>query len=66
VPIPFQTTISGSIRPSLSELPSYIYSQIYLQAFGWLAPVAALMAIIWIDDRYRRRIRKTLDAEVAV
>lgn len=58
MPIAFETTIHGSINPSPSELPSYINSQIYLQVFGWLAPVGALMTIVWADDRYRRRIRK--------
>lgn len=63
MPVAFDTTISGSINPPPSALPSYINSQIYLQGFGWLIPVAALMAIIWVDDRYRRRIRKMIKAE---
>jgi hypothetical protein len=65
MPIPFETTVYGSINPLLSDLPSYINSQIYMQSFGWLLPVAALMAIIWVDDRYRRKIRKVLRTEIS-
>lgn len=64
MPVPFETTVTGSVTPTASQLPSYINSQIYLQVFGWLIPVAALMTIIWVDDRYRRKIRKMLKAEV--
>lgn len=64
MPVPFESTVTGSVNPAPSQLPSYINSQIYLQVFGWLIPVAALMTIIWVDDRYRRKIRKMLRVEV--
>lgn len=63
LPIAFETTVTGSMTPSPSELDSYIQSQIYLQVFGWLVPVAALMAIFWLDSRYRRRIRQMLKSQ---
>jgi len=60
LPIAFETTVTGSISPSASQLQSYILSQIYLQVFGWLIPVSILMAILWVDNRYRVRIQREL------
>lgn len=58
MPIPFDATVTGMLKPASSEIFSYISSQINLQVFGWLVPVAALMAILWIDHRYREKIRR--------
>lgn len=63
MPIPFEATVTGMLKPTSSEISSYISSQINLQVFGWLVPVGALMAILWIDDRYREKIRKKRQRE---
>jgi len=58
MPIPFETVVTGSFTPSFSDLPDYIQNQIYLQVFGWLAPVGVLLLIFWVDKRYRRKIKQ--------
>jgi hypothetical protein len=63
MPICFGATVTGLLRPTSAEISSYISSQISLQVFGWLVPVASLMTILWIDDRYRDKIRKKRQRE---
>jgi hypothetical protein len=63
MPIPFVATVTGLLKPTSAEISSYISSQISLQVFGWLVPIASLMVILWIDDRYRNKIRKKRQRE---
>jgi len=58
MPIAFNTLVVGSFTPNSSQLPSYITSQISLQTFAWLIPIAVLMAILSIDYEYGNRINR--------